>query len=72
VSALPSFADVIDVAAVGVVVGGAIVFLVRRFHTRAPGSSTSLAGGDVVVGDALQRGLRRADARRRRQLGRRP
>ena len=56
---------VFDVGAIVGVVGVAIVFLVRRFT----GKGASNAAAPVVVGDALQRGLQRAQQKRKKRRG---
>jgi hypothetical protein len=63
--------NVVDIAAVFVVVAAAVGWLVLRFRSPVPPACHQLAanvdvgaaGADVVVGAALQRGLQRARAR---------
>ena len=70
--------DPVDLLAVAGIVGAAVSFLLYRVfkpappacHTLAAASSaastlTSAAGGNVVLGASLQRGLKRAQARAR-------
>jgi hypothetical protein len=54
--------DVVDVVVVVVVVVGALVFLARRFQ----GTSTTKAAS-VVVGDALSRGLKKAQQKKKQR-----
>lgn len=52
--------EFVDVSVVSIVVAGAGVFLVSRFRREPPSTSTA----PVVVGAKLQKGLKRARARR--------
>ena len=54
---------VVDVGAVVVVVVVAVVFLARRFS----GTRTKTAAAPVVVGDALSRGLKKAQQKKKKR-----